>query len=122
MLSDDFNYYGSDREGGLISFDKWYQENIAHNEFYPTFFFSYKSHLYQFDYYGNNRKKWMKVFGDKIKMDSYTFSELDKEGKYIGKISCYDSFKDAVDQARMFDGKTLREIWDSPEAEMIDFE
>lgn len=56
---------------------------------------------------------FFKMKGQKV--DGFPHYEVDSE------IQCFDSFKDAVDNAKMDDGKTLKEIWDDPESEYIDF-
>lgn len=84
-----------------------------------------KGQMYQFDpaiYSGF--KVGDKIDGKTVTDESYFFYKVKGErGDYEIASSpiLYDSFKDAVDNARMDDGKTLKDIWYDPQSEYIDF-
>ena len=120
MLSEDFILAGQTRR----DYDDWYREEIVNNEMYKTLFFSYKGQLYQFEpysYYCNNET----IETVSAKLESYVFTKKKKIREYeritISEPIIFDSFKDAIDNSKMDDNKTFKEIWDDPESEYLDF-
>ena len=121
MLSTDFAYAWEKER----PWEEFYDEEIVHNEMFKTFFFSYKGQLYQFDpasYSGY--KPGEMISGKSVVPGSYLFYRL--KGTYPdyemdSSPILYGSFKDAVDHAKMDDGKTLKDIWYDPDSEYIDF-
>lgn len=118
MLSEDFALVGANER----KWEDWYDEEIVHREMYKTLFYSYKGRMYQFQPVGWDEGN---VIGGKvIKQDSYLFVRIKGEEhkwEYDGEPEIYDSFKDAVDNAKMDDGKTLKEIWYDSESFYKDF-
>lgn len=119
MLSEDFALCTQDR----MPWEMWYQEEIVENDMYKTLFFSYKGILYQFEptCHPNIGRNYN---GHIAKAESYIFFEyinFNKPTEQCINLVCYDSFKDAIDNAKMEDGKTFKEIWDDPDGEVIDF-
>ena len=133
MLSEDFALVGTDR----MTWDEFYKDNVANYDdqyfIYRTFYFKYKGREYQFErvcYDDINAvdSNGSKYFNGKLITDqSYIFIIFGQENGYSGYMAgrkvaiCYDNFKEAVDNAKMTDGKTLKEIWDDPDSEVIDF-
>ena len=118
MLSEDFAYAWEERR----PWEEFYKEEIVNNEMYKTLFFKYKDRFYQFEPTGFKRGETFN--GKEIKLESYLFLSFTSKDGYLKAFydaTCYDSFKDAVDNARMDGGKTLKEIWDDPAAEYLDF-
>ena len=118
MLSTDFAYAWKKER----PWEDFYREEVVHQEMYKTLFFSYKGQMYQFEPIGYKEGK--EINGKKIIPDSYIFFKVGGEYQNYYPMSSpilYDSFKDAVDNARMDDGKTLKDIWYDPQSEYIDF-
>jgi len=116
MLSTDFaSIYEKER-----SWDDWYSEEVVHTDFAPTIFFSYKGQMYQFEHAGGLAGEvWD---GKKVLVDSYVFTRVrGVYGNYewYGPLTLFDSLKEAIDYARMDDGKTFKEIWRDPDSELI---
>ena len=120
MLSTDFAYAWEEQR----PWEEFYKEEIVNNEMYKTLFFSYKEQMYQFDpavysgyRIGDN------ISGKAVLQGSYLFYKV--KGRHpdyeLSSPVLYDSFQDAVDNAKMDDGKTLKDIWYDPESEYIDF-
>ena len=121
MLSTDFEYAWEKER----PWEDFYREEVVHQEMYKTLFFSYKGQMYQFDPAAySDFKVGNKINGKTVTEESYLFYKVKGErGDYeIASLPIlYDSFKDAVDNARMDDGKTLKDIWYDPQSEYIDF-
>lgn len=118
MLSENFALAGMTKR----EWNDWYDEEIVNNEMFKTLFFSYHGRLFQFEPIGYEAGE--AIGGKEIKKDSYIFLEKERKGHDYHDISaplCFDSFKDAVDQAEIEPGKTLKNIWDDPDSEYIDF-
>lgn len=118
MLSEDFAYAWEEKR----PWEAFYQEEIVNNEMYKTLFFRYKDQKYQFQSAGYLRGQT--INGKAIKLESYMFFHIagDRDTWHeVGERLYFDSFKEAVDNARMDDGKSLKEIWDDPESEYLDF-
>ena len=126
MLSEDFALVGTDR----MTWEEFYNDNVANYDdqyfIYRTFYFRYKGREYQFEGISAESNKGNYFNGKLIKKYSYIFITFGVENGYEGylvgrKNAIYDNFKEAVDNAKMEDGKTLKEIWDDPDSEVIDF-
>ena len=127
MLSEDFALVGTDR----MTWDEFYKEYvITYNDPYfidRTFYFRYKGREYQFEFVGERDEEHKRFNGKLLIEYSYIFITFGVENGYEGYLVgrknaiCYDNFKEAVDNARMEDGKTLKEIWNDPDSEVIDF-
>lgn len=118
MLCEDFALNGHQKR----PWEDWYEEEIVNNEMFKTLFFSYKGRLFQFEPIGYDAGK--SINGRVIKEDSYIFVEKKNYGRFYRDVStpiCFDSFKEAIDIAQIEPGKTLKDIWEDPESESIDF-
>ena len=120
MISEDFIYAGQTRR----DWDDWYNEEVVNREQYKTLFYRYKHKYYQFEPIGFKEGELFN--GKKIVPDSYIFLSFSiynysSYHKAFKKAICFDSLKDAIDNARMDDGKSFKEIWDDPEGELLDF-
>lgn len=119
MLSEDFALAGELKR----KWEDWYKDEIVNNELFKTLFFKYKGQLYQFEPIGYDVGK--KAQNKTIKDTSYIFERIKESllGGYEveGSPICFDSFKDAIDKAIIFEDKTFKDIWDDPESEYIDF-
>jgi hypothetical protein len=118
MLSEDFALSGYQKR----QWKDWYEEEIVNNEMFKTLFFSYKGRFFQFEPIGYALGK--SINGREIKDDSYIFVEKKSDGHSYRDVStpmCFDTFKEAVDTVQIEPGKTLKDIWDDPESEYIDF-
>ena len=127
MLSEDFALVGTDR----MTWEEFYNDNVANYDdqyfIYRTFYFRYKGREYQFEGISAESNKGNYFNGKLIKKYSYIFITFGVENGYEGYLVgrknaiCYDNFKEAVDNAKMEDGKTLKEIWDDPDSEVLAF-
>ena len=106
-----------------MSWEKFYEDEIVNNVFYKTFYFSYGDRYFQFEPFGFYAgRKWD---GYLIKEETYAFSEilnLSKDKCAATRYTFYDSFKDAIDNQVIIDGKKLKDLWYDIKAQYIDFE
>ncbi len=118
MLSDDFAYVWEKER----KWEDWYDEEIVHNEMYKTLVIIYKGRFYQYGGIGNRKGQYFN--GKLVLPESYiffSFPSMDRCVECSKKAVCYDSFKQAVDEAEIVPGKTLKDIWYDPEGEYWDF-
>lgn len=118
MLSTDFAYRWEEKR----PWDEWYEEEIVNNEMYKTLYILYKGQQYQYQATGYRHGEI--INGKLIKEESYMFFKLrGKRGEWEldSEIQYFDSFKDAIDDAKLDDGKIFKEIWDDPDGEVLDF-
>ncbi len=118
MLSDDFAYVWEKER----KWEDWYYEEIVNNEMYKTLVIIYKGRFYQYEPVGGQKNEHYK--GRPIRDDSYiffSFPNMEKCVEGYDNAVCYDSFKQAVDEAEIVPGKTLKDIWYDPESEYWDF-
>ena len=105
-----------------MEWEEFYKEEIVNNVFYKTFYFSYGNRYFQFEPLGRFAgKRWD---GYLIKDETYVFSEvlnLSKDKFACTRYTFYDSFKDAVDNQVIIDGKKLKDLWYDIKAQYIDF-
>lgn len=118
MISEDFALYDNPRR----EWNDFYIGEIVNNEMFKTLFFRYKNKMYQFQSIAY--KNGEMIDGVLIGPESYMFFEI--KGEYqnwdiASKPIYFKSFKEAVDNAKMEDGKTFKEIWDEPDSEVLDF-
>ncbi len=119
MLSDDFAFVWEKER----KWEDWYYEEIVNREMYKTLLISYEGRYYQYEPIGYKAGEMFN--GKKVVEDSYLFLSFDdRENGHSDaffKATCYDSFKQAVDEAEIVPGKTLKDIWYDPDGEYIDF-
>ena len=123
MLSEDFALVGTDR----MTWDEFYRDYVINYKdpyfIDRTFYFRYKGREYQFDLaiYEGFKGSYK---GKKLTKYAYVFINFGPNNilyEGLDDAICYDNFKEAVDNAKMEDGKTLKEILDDPDSEVIDF-
>ena len=118
MLSDDFAYAWQTRR----EWDDFYDQEVVHCDMYKTLFFTYKGRYYQFESVGYLRGKI--AYGRMIQPHSYIFISADSWDEFnaaYAHAQCYDNFKDAVDHAEIVPGKKLKDLWDDPDVDLLDF-
>lgn len=120
MLSEDFALVGTEKR----LWNDWYKEEIINREQYKTLFFKYKDVYFQFQPIGYREgENWN---GKIVLPDSYVFFSFeiyDKEhySQSFNKSVCYNSLKEAIDHAIIYKKMTLKDIWDDPNSEYLDF-
>lgn len=120
MLSEDFALNGTDRR----EWDDWYEQEVVHREQYKTLFVFYKGTYFQYQPIGY--KEGEAINGRKIKPDSYIFfkfriNDSTHFKEALKNATCYDTLKDAIDNSKIENEKTLKDIWNDPESEYLDF-
>ena len=119
MLSEDFALAGTTK----MPWEQWYNEEIVNNEMYKTLFFKYKDTMYQFEPI-NSEDKGKILNGKLMTEESYMFFKIGgtfPNNCVFFEPTYYATFKDAIDNAKLDDGKTFKEIWDDTESEYLDF-
>ncbi len=89
---------------------------------YKTLVIIYKGRFYQYEPIGYRKGQ---LYKEKLVLpESYIFFSFPSRYEYSQGYEiavCYDSFKQAVDEAEIVPGKTLKDIWYDPDGEYIDF-
>lgn len=103
-----------------LNWDEFYQF-VCENKPEKSLSFVYKGVLYNIrpvDKHDVGKKRKINV----AKLgyyDFYRFTVLTIKKTEISEIECYASFKEAIDNAKMEDGKTFKEIFDGPNIKYV---
>ena len=107
-----------------LTWSEFYNQEVIPNRNHKCLYFSYKGSLHEFEWFGYfSGIHW---FAEEVNVFDGTYIYYDvilKYGKRFETIYyLYNTFKEAVDKQVIADNKTLKDIWDDPEFEILSFE